>query len=65
MAYGRKGDIPDADLASAQAAFNRGNFSTARQLAGRAKGRFPVGSPGWVKADDIASFRPPQRGLLQ
>jgi predicted Zn-dependent protease len=65
MAYGRKGDIADADLASAQAAFNRGNFSTARQLAGRAKGRFPVGSPGWVKADDIASFRPPQRGLLQ
>jgi predicted Zn-dependent protease len=65
MAYGHKGDIADADLASAQAAFNRGNFSTARQLAGRAKGRFPVGSPGWVKADDIASFRPPQRGLLQ
>jgi predicted Zn-dependent protease len=65
MAYGRKGDIADADLASAQAAFNRGNFPTARQLAGRAKGRFPVGSPGWVKADDIASFRPPQRGLLQ
>jgi predicted Zn-dependent protease len=65
MAYGRKGDLADADLASAQAAFNRGNFSTARQLAGRAKGRFPVGSPGWVKSDDIASFRPPQRGLLQ
>jgi predicted Zn-dependent protease len=65
MAYGRKGDLADADLASAQAAFNRGKFPTARQLAGRAKGRFPVGSPGWVKADDIASFRPPQRGLLQ
>ena len=65
MAYGRKNNLADADLASAQAAFNRGNFSTARQLAGRAKGRFPVGSPGWVKADDIASFRPPQRGLLQ
>jgi predicted Zn-dependent protease len=65
MAYGRKGDLADADLASAQAAFNRGNFPTARQLAGRAKGRFPVGSPGWVKADDIASFRPPQHGLLQ
>jgi predicted Zn-dependent protease len=65
MAYGKKGDLADADLASAQAAFNRGNFPTARQLAGRAKGRFPVGSPGWVKADDIASYRPQQRGLLQ
>jgi predicted Zn-dependent protease len=61
MAYGRKGDLADADLASAQAAFNRGNFPTARQLASRAKGRFPIGSPGWVKADDIASYKPPQQ----
>src|SRR5215471_7222415 len=59
-AYGRKGDLADADLASAQAAFNRGNLPTARQLASRAKGRFPIGSPGWVKADDIASYKPPQ-----
>jgi predicted Zn-dependent protease len=66
IAYGRKGDLADADLASAQAAFNRGNLPTARQLAGRAKGRFPIGSPGWVKADDIASFKPPQqRRLIQ
>ena len=60
IAYGRKGDFADADLASAQAAFNRGNLPTARQLAARAKGRFAIGSPGWVKADDIASFKPPQ-----
>jgi predicted Zn-dependent protease len=66
IAYGRKGDLADADLASAQAAFNRGNLPTARQLAARAKGRFAVGSPGWVKADDIASFKPQQpRRLLQ
>jgi predicted Zn-dependent protease len=66
MAYGRKGAIADADLASAQAAFNRGQLPTARQLASRAKGRFPVGSPGWVKADDIASYKPPQpRRLIQ
>ena len=66
IAYGRKGDLADADLASAQAAFNRGNLPTARQLAARAKGRFAIGSPGWVKADDIASFKPQQpRRLLQ
>ena len=59
MAYGRKGDLAQADLASAQAAFSRGDNMTARQLANRAKGRFPVGSPGWVKADDIASYKPP------
>ena len=61
MAYGRKGDVARADLASAQAAFSRGDFMTARQLAVRAKARFPVGTPGWVKADDIASFKPPIR----
>ena len=61
MAYGRKGDIAQADLASAQAAFTRGDWKTARQLATRAKGRFPVGAPGWVKADDIASFKPPRK----
>jgi predicted Zn-dependent protease len=60
IAYGRKGDLADADLASAQAAFNRGSLPTARQLAARAKGRFPIGSPGWVKADDIASYKPQQ-----
>jgi len=59
MAYGHKGDLAQADLASAQAAFTRGDASTARQLAARAKSRFPVGSPGWVKADDIVSFKPP------
>jgi predicted Zn-dependent protease len=66
IAYGRKNDLADADLASAQAAYTRGNLPTARQLASRAKGRFPIGSPGWVKADDIASYKPQQpRGLLQ
>jgi predicted Zn-dependent protease len=59
MAYGRKGALADADLASAQAAFTRGDIKTARQIAARAKTRFPIGSPGWVKADDIASYKAP------
>jgi predicted Zn-dependent protease len=57
MAYGRKGDLGQADLASALAAFMRGDGPTARQLATRAKTRFPIGSPGWVKADDIVSLK--------
>jgi predicted Zn-dependent protease len=57
MAFGRKGDLAQADLASAQAAVMRGEPRTARELATRAKTRFPVGSPGWVKADDIISSR--------
>jgi predicted Zn-dependent protease len=60
MAYGQKNDIPRADLAAAQAAFMRGDIKTAREIAARAKTRFPVGSPGWVKADDIVSYKPPQ-----
>jgi predicted Zn-dependent protease len=56
MAYGRKNDLADADLASAQAAFANGDNKTARELAARAKQRFPIGSPGWVRADDIVAF---------
>jgi predicted Zn-dependent protease len=56
MAYGRDNDLADADLASAQAAFARGDNKTARELAERAKQRFPIGSPGWVRADDIVAF---------
>jgi len=56
MAYARKNDLADADLASAQAAFARGDNKTARELASRAKEGFPIGSPGWVRADDIVAF---------
>jgi len=58
MAYGRKGDLANADLASAQAAFTSGDLVTARQLATRAKTRLPVGSPAWVRADDIVNVKP-------
>lgn len=58
MAYGRKGDLANADLAAAQAAFARGDAVTARQLATRAKTRLPVGSPAWVRADDIVNVKP-------
>ena len=63
MAYGQKNDLARADLASAQAAFMRGDIKTAREIATRAKSRFPVGSPGWVKADDLASLKPPRSAL--
>jgi predicted Zn-dependent protease len=59
MAYGRKGELAEADLASAQAALARGDVKTARELAARAKTRFPTGSPGWVKSDDIVGLKQP------
>ena len=61
MAYGGKNDLAEADLASAQAAFARGDNRTARELAERAKQRFPIGSPGWVRADDIVVFNKNQK----
>lgn len=63
MAYGQKGDIPNADLASAQSAFMSGDFKMARELAGRARMRFPLGTPGWLKADDIVNFKPPAQPI--
>jgi predicted Zn-dependent protease len=62
IAYGRKGDYAEADLASAQAALARGDVKTARELAARAKTRFPTGSPGWVKSDDIVGLKLPNAG---
>jgi predicted Zn-dependent protease len=58
MAYGKKGDLAHADLASAEAAFVRGDHKTATLLATRAKTRLPIGSPAWVRADDIVSAKP-------
>jgi predicted Zn-dependent protease len=60
MAYGRNGDLAHADLASANAAFNRGDIKTAHLLASRAKTRLKVGSPAWVRADDIVNTKVPQ-----
>jgi predicted Zn-dependent protease len=64
MAYGRRGDLADADLASAQAALARGDSKTARELAARAKTRFPTGSPGWIKADDIVALKVQKKSLF-
>jgi predicted Zn-dependent protease len=65
MAYGRKGDLANADLASAQAAFARGDVKTARQLATRAKTRLPIGSPAWVQADDIVNVKSNANARMQ
>lgn len=60
MAYERRGDTPNAQLASAQSLFLQGNMIAARTQADRAQKQFPRGSPGWLKADDILNYRPPK-----
>ena len=60
MAWDRKGNIPQAQLAAAQAVFEEGKYQEARTQAARAQKAFPTGSPGWLKADDILNYRPPK-----
>ncbi|QRG04932.1 M48 family metallopeptidase [Xanthobacter dioxanivorans] len=63
IAYGRAGDLANADLAAAQGYFATGDFKSGRELAARARQRFPQGSPGWLKADDLVNFKPPKSAL--
>ena len=58
-AYGRKGNIGMAELASAQAFFNAGDLKNAQTQASRAMQKLPQGSPGYLKAEDIFNYRPP------
>jgi predicted Zn-dependent protease len=57
IAYGRKNDRGQADLAAAQASLYEGDLATARGLARRAQGSLPSGSPGWLRAEDIWNQR--------
>lgn len=59
-AYAQQKDYAHADLASAQDAAASGDIATARQLAARAKTSLPVGSPAWVRADDITNLKAPK-----
>lgn len=58
-AYGRKGDIGQAELASAQAFVNAGDWKMAHTQASRALTKLAPGSPGYLKAEDIINARPP------
>jgi predicted Zn-dependent protease len=60
IAYGRAGRYADADLASAQAAFEQGHYPLAKQLAKRAQKAYPRGSPGWLRSGDIADYVVPK-----
>ena len=59
MAYDRKGNAPMAQLNAAESLFRQGKFIEARTQADRAQRQFKTGTPGWLKADDILNYRPP------
>ncbi|HET7716765.1 MAG TPA: M48 family metalloprotease [Bauldia sp.] len=59
-AYALKGDLPMAELATAEERFAIGNYKEARIHATRAQERLKPGSPAWLRADDILTYKPPK-----
>ena len=56
MAYGQIGYIPRADLATAEAAYARGDKKLAEEKAKVAMATLKRGSPDWLRANDILNF---------
>jgi predicted Zn-dependent protease len=54
MVYGAKGDIPRAQLASAEQQIMSGNPAQALRSANSAQNGLAKGSPDWIRAQDIA-----------
>jgi len=59
MAYQRQDKEAEAMLASAEGALIDGDIDTAKNFARRAQAKLKVGSPGWLKADDIVNYKSP------
>ncbi len=56
IAYGQIGDVPRAELATAQAAWLTGDKQLATEKAKSAQARFKQGTPEWVQANDLLNF---------
>ena len=52
-------NLPRAELATAEGLFVLGNFGEAKIHARRAQERLKTGTPAWLRADDILTYRPP------
>ncbi len=57
-AYAMQNDIPMAQLATAQGLFIEGDVKGAQIQAIRAQAKLKRGSPAWLRADDIISYKP-------
>ncbi len=60
-AYARQGKIAEAELATAQGHLIDGRLETAQTYAKRAQAKLKRGSPGWLQADDILSYKLPKK----
>lgn len=59
QAYGQLGQVPEAELATAEGYFYGGSYKDAKIFAARAQMKMKRGSPGWVRAQDIINYRQP------
>lgn len=57
QAYEKRGRTGDAELVTAESYFMAGAYDEAQMIAKRAQQKFPPGSAGWRKADDILTFK--------
>ena len=55
-AYAQTGDIPRAELATAQAALLQGDRKLAIEKAKSAQKQFKQGTPEWTRANDVLTF---------
>ena len=60
QAYDALGNRAQAELATANGYFATGDISGAKALAARAKKKLKTGSPEWLQADDILSYKKPR-----
>jgi predicted Zn-dependent protease len=58
-ALARKGELPQAEIATAQGRFAEGNIKEAQRFAKRAINNLPAGSPDWLRAEDILKYKQP------
>jgi predicted Zn-dependent protease len=58
-ALARKGQMPQAEFATAMGRFAAGDIKEAQIFAKRAITKLPPGSPEWLRADDIIKYKQP------
>lgn len=59
QAYGRLGEVAEAELATAEGHYYSGAYLDAKIFAARAQQKMKRGSPGWVRAQDIINYKQP------
>ena len=64
IAYERSGDLPMAQLATAESAFTIGDYVRAHEFAQRAQKKLEAGSHAWRRASDIVLIAEPRAQAL-